>query len=73
MPIEAGQSVEGIVPRIRLWKLNGNFKFSEQLRGAVMYNNIAEGSGSASKKEFQLRINLYQIITVTFYIIFSKN
>jgi four helix bundle protein len=36
------------------------YKFAEQLRGAGMYmsNNIAEGSGSNSKKEFYQFLNI---------------
>jgi four helix bundle protein len=36
------------------------YKFSEQLRGAgmSMSNNIAEGSGSSSKKEFKQFLNI---------------
>jgi four helix bundle protein len=35
------------------------YRFAEQLRGAVMSmsNNIAEGSGSSSKKEFKQFLN----------------
>lgn len=35
------------------------FRFAEQLRGAAMSmsNNVAEGSGSSSKKEFILFLN----------------
>lgn len=35
------------------------YKFAEQLRGAVLSitNNIAEGSGSNSKREFKLFLN----------------
>ncbi len=42
--------------------LDGNrlYKFAEQLRGAglSMSNNIAEGSGSSSKKEFAQFLNI---------------
>jgi four helix bundle protein len=36
------------------------YKFAEQLRGAAMSmsNNIAEGSGSSSKKEFKQFLNM---------------
>jgi four helix bundle protein len=36
------------------------YRFAEQLRGAVMSisNNIAEGSGSSSTKEFKLFLNV---------------
>jgi four helix bundle protein len=36
------------------------YKFAEQLRGAgmSMSNNIAEGSGSSSKKEFKQFLNM---------------
>jgi four helix bundle protein len=36
------------------------YRFADQLRGAAMSmsNNIAEGSGSASKKEFKQSLNM---------------
>lgn len=54
--IEIGDSLFDIADAIELRKL---YRFAEQLRGAGMSisNNIAEGSGSASKKEFYQFLN----------------
>ena len=54
--IEIGDSLFDIADVLELRKL---FRFAEQLRGAGMNisNNIAEGSGSASKKEFYQFLN----------------
>ncbi|UFH53447.1 four helix bundle protein [Spirosoma sp. KNUC1025] len=54
--IEIGDSLFDIADAMELRKL---YRFAEQLRGAGMSisNNIAEGSGSASKKEFYQFLN----------------
>lgn len=54
--IEVGDALLGIADALEMKKL---FRFAEQLRGASMSisNNIAEGSGSASKKEFHQFLN----------------
>jgi len=42
------------------------YRFADQLRGAgmSMSNNIAEGSGSSSKREFKQFLNMARISTV---------
>ncbi|GAB4026089.1 four helix bundle protein [Spirosoma gilvum] len=54
--IEISDSLFDIADAMELRKL---YRFAEQLRGAGMSisNNIAEGSGSASKKEFYQFLN----------------
>ena len=54
--IEVGGKLCGIAADFENRK---HFKFAEQLRGAALSisNNIAEGSGSTSKKEFQQFLN----------------
>ncbi len=56
LSIEIGDNLFDIADALELKKL---FRFAEQLRGAGMSisNNIAEGSGSASKKEFHQFLN----------------
>jgi four helix bundle protein len=55
--IEIGNILFDIADRLEENKL---YRFSEQLRGAAMSisNNIAEGSGSTSKKEFSHFLNI---------------
>ena len=55
--IEIGNILFDIADRLEENKL---YRFSEQLRGAAMSisNNIAEGSGSTSKKEFSYFLNI---------------
>jgi four helix bundle protein len=55
--IEIGNILFDIADRLEENKL---YRFSEQLRGAAMSisNNIAEGSGSTSKKEFSYFLNV---------------
>jgi four helix bundle protein len=55
--IEVGNILFDITDRLEENKL---YRFSEQLRGAAMsiFNNIAEGSGSTSKKEFSYFLNV---------------
>ena len=55
--IEIGNNLFDIADRLEENKL---YRFSEQLRGAAMSisNNIAEGSGSISKKEFSYFLNI---------------
>ena len=55
--IEIGNDLFDIADRLEEKKL---FRFAEQLRGAGMSisNNIAEGSGSNSKKEFYQFLNI---------------
>ncbi len=55
--IEIGNILFDIADRLEENKL---YRFSEQLRGATMSisNNIAEGSGSTSKKEFSYFLNI---------------
>ena len=54
--IEIGDTLYDIAERVEKQRL---FRFAEQLRGASMSisNNIAEGSGSNSKKEFDQFLN----------------
>ena len=54
--IEIANSLFDIADDLENRKL---FRFAEQLRGAAisMPNNIAEGSGSSSKKEFSQFLN----------------
>lgn len=56
LSIEIGDSLLDIADAMEARKL---YRFAEQLRGAAMSisNNIAEGSGSASKKEFYQFLN----------------
>lgn len=55
--IEIGNTLFDIADELEKRKL---FRFAEQLRGAgmSMSNNIAEGSGSTSKKEFKQFLNI---------------
>jgi four helix bundle protein len=55
--IEIGNILFDIADKLEENKL---YRFSEQLRGAAMSisNNIAEGSGSTSKKEFSYFLNI---------------
>jgi len=55
--IEIGDMLFDIAESLEQNKL---FRFAEQLRGAAMSisNNIAEGSGSTSKKEFHQFLNI---------------
>jgi len=55
--IQLGVLLFDIADRLEERKL---FRFSEQLRGAgmSMSNNIAEGSGSTSRKEFHQFLNI---------------
>jgi four helix bundle protein len=55
--IEVADSLFDIADSLEQKKL---FRFAEQLRGAGMSisNNIAEGSGSSSKKEFHQFLNI---------------
>ncbi|MGA7838995.1 MAG: four helix bundle protein [Ignavibacteriaceae bacterium] len=55
--IEIGNSLFDIADELEKRKL---YRFAEQLRGAgmSMSNNIAEGSGSTSKKEFKQFLNI---------------
>jgi len=55
--IEIGDMLFDIAESLEQKKL---FRFAEQLRGAAMSisNNIAEGSGSTSKKEFHQFLNI---------------
>jgi four helix bundle protein len=55
--IEIGNILFDIADTLENKKL---YRFSEQLRGAAMSisNNIAEGSGSTSKKEFSNFLNI---------------
>lgn len=55
--IEIGNGLFNIADRLEEKKL---YRFAEQLRGAgmSMSNNIAEGSGSNSKKEFIQFLNI---------------
>ncbi|MFZ3138500.1 MAG: four helix bundle protein [Thermodesulfovibrionales bacterium] len=55
--IEIGNMLFDIADQLEAKKL---FRFAEQLRGAgmSMSNNIAEGSGSISKKEFYQFLNI---------------
>lgn len=55
--IEIGNTLFDIADKLEKNKL---YRFSEQLRGAAMSisNNIAEGSGSISKKEFSHFLNI---------------
>jgi four helix bundle protein len=55
--LEIGNILFDIADRLEENKL---YRFSEQLRGAAMSisNNISEGSGSTSKKEFSSFLNI---------------
>lgn len=55
--IEIGSSLFGIADALESRKL---YRFAEQLRGAglSMSNNIAEGSGSSSKRDFSSFLNM---------------
>jgi len=55
--IEIAEALFEVADRLELKKL---FRFAEQLRGAgmSMSNNIAEGCGSLSKKEFANFLNI---------------
>lgn len=55
--IEIAEKLFDIADRLENRKL---FRFADQLRGAglSMSNNIAEGSGSSSKKEFSQFLNI---------------
>jgi len=55
--IEIGDILFDIADKLEGGKL---YRFSEQLRGAAMSisNNIAEGSGSTSKKDFSHFLNI---------------
>jgi len=57
MSIEIGDKLFDIADGLEKRKL---FRFAEQLRGSAMSmsNNIAEGSGSVSKKEFKYFLNI---------------
>lgn len=57
LAIEIADSLFDIADRLEEKRL---FRFAEQLRGAAMSisNNIAEGSGSSSKKEFKQFLNM---------------
>jgi four helix bundle protein len=57
MAIEIADELFGIADKLEGKRL---FRFTDQLRGAgmSMSNNIAEGSGSASKKEFVRFLNI---------------
>ena len=57
MAIEIADELFGIADELEGKRL---FRFTDQLRGAgmSMSNNIAEGSGSASKKEFVRFLNI---------------
>jgi len=56
LSIEIGDSLFDLSDTLEVRKL---FRFAEQLRGATMSisNNIAEGSGSSSNKEFDQFLN----------------
>ena len=57
MAIELGDELFDIADTLELRKL---YRFADQLRGAglSMSNNIAEGSGSVSKKDFSNFLNI---------------
>ena len=57
LAIEIADKVFDIADKLERKKL---FRFAEQLRGSgmSMTNNIAEGSGSSSKKEFKNFLNI---------------
>ena len=57
LAIEIGDQLFDIADELEQKKL---FRFAEQLRGAgmSMSNNIAEGSGSTSNKEFRQFLNI---------------
>ena len=57
LAIEIADALFDIADELETKKL---FRFAEQLRGSAMSmsNNIAEGSGSSSKKEFKNFLNI---------------
>jgi four helix bundle protein len=57
MSITISSELFDIADKVEKAKL---YRFAEQLRGSAMFvsNNIAEGSGSVSKKEFKKFLNI---------------